>query len=73
MNQSKLGSETCNWRKAREKVRERVTIGSVWFYFWLDDSGASFMTQSLGVAMQNQSSEIETILSSCISISFTRV
>ena len=55
MNQSKLGAETCNWRKAREKVRERVTIGSVWFYFWLDDSGASFMTQSLGVAMQNQS------------------
>ena len=29
MNQSKLGTETCNWRKAREKVRERVTIGSV--------------------------------------------
>ena len=27
MNQSKLKANTRNWRKARENVRERVTMG----------------------------------------------
>ena len=41
VNQSKLEANTRNWRKGRENVCERVTIGSA-FTFDLIKSGRSF-------------------------------
>ena len=52
MNQSKLEVITCNWRKARENVCKRVTIG---FSFWLDKKVAgNFQANRVTKLTENQ-------------------